>query len=572
MPVWDAIKSQQVSAVWTVNPHSINVSLTPTISNQHEGTVSPAEKVESQSDILEQCAFPNRPCVMVQMLPQSNSEAFSLIKVQTLQRQAPVVSYIAALPVIITKAQPTQCSSAPETSQTQVPDVRDSTSLSPVPQRPLPRLHFHTRNVPDVEICDDFLISTCPIGKDCMMHHTKYPFHWQLKSVNTGQWIDVPLHAQFELEKRYCNVNQAKISIKEGEARCFLNFESMQLRANSKYNGIRRLVNSNNPEKNPHFPVEWIIYWWDDYKWTRYNKRTSASLLRKMKQMKMEECSFRVFCQEYKVNFKTMKQTNILSGFERDIRCRPLYRSLNAMRPYLKTIAQEDHGSEPPGTNFGVDALKDFESWYPPVWRLAYEQDNSVVDVPKGTEAYWSILTPFFETISESCVDIISVQLVQNLMQWDKYQRHKVFMMKKYPKSKATLEKHLFHGTNKGAIGAICQNNFDPRLSGEEHGAAHGYGTYFAVSASLSDTFTSNSDSDKVRHVFLAKVLVGMSAQGLSGYRRPPVLRSSTMKHALYDSCVDNPSQPTSYVVFDNCQCYPYSLIKYSYVTSTVEL
>uniref|UniRef100_A0A8C6SAC3 WWE domain-containing protein n=1 Tax=Neogobius melanostomus TaxID=47308 RepID=A0A8C6SAC3_9GOBI len=333
MPVWNAIKSQEVSAVWTVNPHCINVSVSPAISNQDQTQ----REGGNQSVTQPQGANPSRPCVMVQMLPQNNSGALSVIKVQPLQCPAPVSSYIAPLPVIITRAQPTVCSNTPETSQTQPPDVQNSTPVSEL-QKPLPILHFHTRSVPDVEICDNFLIRTCPDGEECVMHHTKYPFHWQFKSLSTGQWIDAPVHAQFGLEKRYCDVNQNQVYIKEGKEQYTLRFESMQLTANSKYNGIRRLVNSDRPDKNPHFPVEWIIYWWDDYKWTPYNKRTSNSLLKKMKRIKVEECSFRLLSMLYKVNFKTMKQTNVQSGFVRDIRCRPRYRSLNAMKSHLKLV------------------------------------------------------------------------------------------------------------------------------------------------------------------------------------------------------------------------------------------
>ena len=49
--------------------------------------------------------------------------------------------------------------------------------------------------------------------------------------------------------------------------------------------------------------------------------------------------------------------------------------------------------------------------------------------------------------------------------------------------------------------------------------------------------------------------------QGKSSYTRPPLLPTGT--YELYDSCVDNLSDPKMYIVFEIDQCYPKYLIKY---------
>ena len=49
--------------------------------------------------------------------------------------------------------------------------------------------------------------------------------------------------------------------------------------------------------------------------------------------------------------------------------------------------------------------------------------------------------------------------------------------------------------------------------------------------------------------------------QGNSSYTRPPPLTSSG--YELYDSCVNDESNPSIYIVFERDQCYPKYLIKY---------
>lgn len=52
--------------------------------------------------------------------------------------------------------------------------------------------------------------------------------------------------------------------------------------------------------------------------------------------IKEPECSFHIGSKEYKVDFTTMTQTNVKTGFSREIRCRPFYYSPESMQPYLR--------------------------------------------------------------------------------------------------------------------------------------------------------------------------------------------------------------------------------------------
>ncbi|XP_042367633.1 protein mono-ADP-ribosyltransferase TIPARP-like isoform X2 [Plectropomus leopardus] len=584
LPVWDAIRSQQADIAWTVNPYSVSVHFTPVTSTQGKNTNS----TQSQSTpSATQSSAPSsaipQPQMAIQSIPQLHGASQNASVLLTLSQnsiqavptpgqlipQNPAASLIVSLPLIITQPQP-----ALQPAKTPVIQTPPATPTKPQTLAKVPASSpFHTKSSSDVQICDDFLLGLCQAGKKCKMHHTPYPFHWQLRSVISHQWIDFPPHSQVLMEKMFCNVSREIVYIRDGHDRNSLSFESMEFDDQSKYDKVRRLANSDSHIRSPHFPSKWIFYWWNNQDWEEYNKDASALLLKSLSK-KEPECTLTIGSQRYKVDFIDMQQTNVTTGFEREIRWRPAYRSLDSIQPHLQTGVQTDStqpATDPPAANFNVDPLKEFSSWYPPVWCPSPEQDYSLVDVPAGTEAYRSVHNLFCESLPETRVDIISIQQVQNLLHWDKYQRHKAYMQKQHAKLREPLERHLFHGTSKEASEDICHNNLDPRLAGV-NGTSHGFGTYFASTASFSHTFSSMAGPGKVRHMFLAKVLVGKVCLGRKNYHRPPPLSPKTKKFCLYDTCVDNVDEPTMFVVFDSCQCYPYYLIKYKDLPREVEI
>ena len=123
------------------------------------------------------------------------------------------------------------------------------------------------------------------------------------------------------------------------------------------------------------------------------------------------------------------------------------------------------------------------------------------------------------------------------------------------------IEKLLFHGTTSDVVDAICKQNFDHRLRGK-NGTVYGEGSYFAVDASYSNEYSSQS-GETTRFMFLASVLTGEYKLGNQDFRRPPLKDPSNPASDLYDSCVNNESQPEIFVIFNDEQCYPTYLIKY---------
>ncbi|KAL9956767.1 hypothetical protein ACROYT_G038300 [Oculina patagonica] len=166
----------------------------------------------------------------------------------------------------------------------------------------------------------------------------------------------------------------------------------------------------------------------------------------------------------------------------------------------------------------------------------------------------------FRKTMNHEAV-IESIERVQNPLLWAKYCRNKETMMAAAPLNQKQInEKKLFHGTSPGRVAAICKNNFDPGL--DRKNVMFGEGATFAPNASYSHRHATRDDHLS-QFTFLAKVLVGSYTVGHPSYRRPPPKQPLNPESDLHDSCVDNNSNPTIFVVFDVNHFYPEYIIKY---------
>ena len=87
---------------------------------------------------------------------------------------------------------------------------------------------------------------------------------------------------------------------------------------------------------------------------------------------------------------------------------------------------------------------------------------------------------------------------------------------------------------------------------------------YFAVNASYSSSSTySPPDANGNKYIFLALVLTGEYTTGNSKLRVPPAKDPNKSNVVLYDSVVDNISNPNMFVIFYDAQCYPEYLITF---------
>ena len=61
--------------------------------------------------------------------------------------------------------------------------------------------------------------------------------------------------------------------------------------------------------------------------------------------------------------------------------------------------------------------------------------------------------------------------------------------------------------------------------------------------------------------LYMAKVLVGNYVRGCQGMKAPPFKEDPNNPGVRYDSVVNDPSNPSIYVIFQDNQCYPEYLI-----------
>jgi len=112
-------------------------------------------------------------------------------------------------------------------------------------------------------------------------------------------------------------------------------------------------------------------------------------------------------------------------------------------------------------------------------------------------------------------------------------------------------ERNLFHGTKHlaGALG-IIEDGFDFRLYRDS--VKWGKGSYFATNLKTSALVYTEPDAHKLRYLFLARVLLGKSAQAKCTDVRAP---------KGFHSTFDRPQIPSLYVVFHIKQAYPEYLV-----------
>ena len=83
---------------------------------------------------------------------------------------------------------------------------------------------------------------------------------------------------------------------------------------------------------------------------------------------------------------------------------------------------------------------------------------------------------------------------------------------------------------------------------------------YFARDASYSLKYAGSGSG--CRFMYLARVLVGKYCRGKAGMIVPPP-KDPSRPEILYESVVDNPANPSIFVVFSDAQCYPEYLITF---------
>ncbi|XP_065537076.1 protein mono-ADP-ribosyltransferase PARP12 [Lathamus discolor] len=295
--------------------------------------------------------------------------------------------------------------------------------------------------------------------------------------------------------------------------------------------------------------MEYAWYWLDDSgKWIEYGKKhpdhccatvTSEVLEKEFQDDQEGFVLFKAGSQVYILHFEGMVQTNLLYKTKRKVARRP---------KLLPSQDEQDRSSNTTLSHFV----------YPPEWDQSALPDIGfkLVEVSYNSLEYSKIKNLFEKTMKDYCIH--RLQRIQNPTLWQVFQWQKE-QMKKLSKSELVDERLLFHGTNPSHMPAICEQNFDWRMCGT-HGTMYGKGSYFARDASYSHKFCSSQSGSY--SMFVANVLVGDFVQGNPKHLRPPLRDSNSNR--LYDSCVDDPTDPSIFVIFEKHQIYPAYILEYN--------
>ena len=163
----------------------------------------------------------------------------------------------------------------------------------------------------------------------------------------------------------------------------------------------------------------------------------------------------------------------------------------------------------------------------------------------------------FFESVDEEDWEIIKIESVQNQMLYDKYWNEKQSMIKLIGE-KNLNERDLFHGTGKESVMEMIETEgFRKEFNTT---ANFGKGTYFAKNARYSIDYASRNGRG-VYKMFQCKVITGESSIGYRYYELKDWPKKSN--GLIYDSLVNNISNPSIFVIHENIRAYPMFVIHF---------
>ncbi|NXW56495.1 PAR12 polymerase, partial [Eurystomus gularis] len=396
------------------------------------------------------------------------------------------------------------------------------------------------------QICLYHLYRNCGFKDKCIRTHFHLPYRWQISDGST--WKD--LKNMEEIEKAYCdprNTRFKKVVTESGSVLPYICFLNMCC----GFAKVRRLSTASSVTKPSHFilTTEWIWYWQDEYgRWQEYGKKSNDHAAATVSSEDLEKAyvagdipklNFKAGRHEYELNFAAMIQKNLCYRTEREVCRRPKF------VPQTEVEKTRERGFKHTEEFKGIPAHWD-KSALP-------DRGFKLIKLDSSSEEYKKVKVDFQRTMPKTMIKRIS--RVQNPSLWELYQWQKE-QMQKSNGGKAADERLLFHGTSNKYVDAICQQNFDWRICGL-NGTVYGRGSCFARDASYSDNYC--KEESHIKTMFLARVLVGEFTLGSSSYVRPPLKDNQN----FYDSCVNNFSNPSIFVIFEKQQIYPEYLIEY---------
>ncbi|XP_036614762.1 zinc finger CCCH-type antiviral protein 1 isoform X3 [Trichosurus vulpecula] len=388
------------------------------------------------------------------------------------------------------------------------------------------------------KICLDYLSADCKLQSCCKSLHFHLPYRWQVYIFDV--WKD--MKEMEEIEKAYCDPSISKSHS--------VDFQKMLFGSCP----VRRLSTPSTVQNPVHvLATKWLWYWKNELdQWIEYGRDDGSELTSGDLEFFFVLCSeefveFSEGLQKYRLNFNEMIQTNIVSHAKREVRRRPKFVSSVAMYWTQKQETFSQHREQNKKVSFD----------FPSHWDVLNSSHvgSELFEVSSTSAEYRNIRYHFKSTMKN--FDIQKIRRHQNQSLWNNFQRKKSRMLN------GGNEKLLFHAADPSCVDVICLYNFDWNFQ-SLHEATYGKGIYFAKDASSSHS--NHKSSSKNRIMFVAQVLVGAFVQGKREYTRPP------RDIRTYDSCVDNMTNPSTFVIFDKNQIYPEYIIEYTDVDKSCSI
>lgn len=150
---------------------------------------------------------------------------------------------------------------------------------------------------------------------------------------------------------------------------------------------------------------------------------------------------------------------------------------------------------------------------------------------------------------------------IQNHALFLHFSAEKIIMEKLYP-TESTLERVLYHGTNRDTIPMINDRGFDRSYSGAKNGTVFREGSYFACDMNIAAIYAKVDSTTGHKFVYAARVLVGHSCAGIFGMKCTP----NQPNGLPYDSATDttDATKASIFVIFRDYHHYPLYLYEFS--------
>jgi poly [ADP-ribose] polymerase 10/14/15 len=198
--------------------------------------------------------------------------------------------------------------------------------------------------------------------------------------------------------------------------------------------------------------------------------------------------------------------------------------------------------------------------------------DEVLVNLPSSSPEYADLVAYFLCEIRYCNTVVTQIQHIQNRQLWTNYVANKDTMIEGYMSNPSKLinnkdfdsleRNRLCHGTSSENILKIVHRGFNRSFAGK-NGTTWGKGVYFSSIPIYSKKFAM-PDENGIRRMFLCRVAVGDYCIGNQSQVTPDEKFPGTQNHDIFDSTVDDITNPDIFVVYNDAQAYPEYLVSFT--------